>query len=84
MVLQTCFVLSQDAPDEMFLREDMEALTGLEIRLYHSLSKTNFFGGSTAVSFAKFPTSKAANKIEENRRNLMGKEHDATKMFQGK
>jgi hypothetical protein len=46
MVLQTCFVLSQDAQDEMFLREDMEALPGLEIRPYHSLSKTNFFGGS--------------------------------------
>jgi hypothetical protein len=46
----------------------MEALTGLEIRPYHSLSKTNLFGGSAAVSFAKFPTSKAANETEENRR----------------
>jgi len=80
-VLQTCFVLSQDAQDEMFLREDMEAFPGLEIRPYHSLSKTNFFGGSSTVSFAKFPTSKAANKIEENRRNSMGKEHNAMKMF---
>jgi hypothetical protein len=48
------------------------------------LEQDELLRGKYCSFLCEIPTYKAANEIEENRRNLMGKEHDAMKMFQVK